>query len=314
MSKKIVGIVAPTPDTGTALAYIRKAEDMGVPAAWLTSGGNAGDSVTLLAIAASQTERILLGTSIMQTWSRHPVTAARQAQTIADIAPGRFRLGVGPSHQNSMIQTFGADFRAPLTHLREYVQVLKGLLQEGKIDLDGDRFVAHSSLPEPVDVPVIASALRPRSFELCGEIADGAITWVCPLSYVRDTALPAMRKAAENAGRPTPQLIVHAPVCVHEDRDAARSAVRQQMGYFPQSTFYARMFAEAGFANSETSGWTDEMLDSVFISGDEAAVAQQLEEVLAWGASEVLASLVTVGDAEASRTRTMKLIAEVSAS
>ena len=93
MSSNIVGVAVQAPDARTALDNIREAEELGVPAAWLTSGGNIGDSLSLLAVAADQTEQIKLGTSIMQTWSRHPVTAARQAYTIDSLAPGRFRLG-----------------------------------------------------------------------------------------------------------------------------------------------------------------------------------------------------------------------------
>lgn len=311
MADKIVGIAVPAPDAQSVLDVITEAENEGVQAAWLTSGGDAGDGLTLLAVAASMTERILVGTSIMQTWSRHPVTAARQAQTIDAIAPRRLRLGVGPGHLQAMQQTFGAGFQAPLSHLTEYVQVLMGLLHEGEIDFQGKHFVANASLPSPADVAVMASALRPRSFEMCGAEADGAISWVCPHPYVRDVALPAMQAGAERAGRATPSLVVHAPVCVNDDIAAARQGVREQLGYFPSTPFYARMFAEAGFQGSAESGWTDEMLDSVLIAGDEATVAAKINEMFDWGADEVLASIITVGDAAESRLRTMRLLASV---
>lgn len=314
MADKIIGVAIPTPDPQSVLASIRRAEELGVKAAWMTSGGDVGDALTLYAAAAAQTDSILLGTSIMRTWTRHPIVAARQVQTIAGIAPGRVRLGIGPSHQGSMTQTFGVDFREPLGHLREYIQILSGLSREGKVDFDGRHYSAHFEMSAPTNVPVMASALRPASFEACGELADGAISWVCPLSYVRDVALPALKAGAERAGRPTPPLIVHAPVCVNEDLEAARNAVREQLGYFPRTPFYARMFERAGFPESDDTGWTDDMLDSVLIAGNEEHVAERLNEIFAWGGSEVLASIVTVGDAEASRERTLKLIAQVSAS
>ena len=314
MAGKIIGVAIPTPDPQTVLAEIRRAEELGVKAAWMTSGGDVGDALTVYAAAAVQTDSILLGTSIMRTWTRHPIVAARQAQTIAGIAPGRLRLGIGPSHQGSMTQTFGVDFQEPLGHLKEYIQILSGLSHEGKIDFDGRHYSAHFAMSAPTNVPVMASALRSASFEACGELADGAISWVCPLSYVRDVGLPALKAGAAKANRPVPPLVVHAPVCVNEDLDAARNAVREQMGYFPRTPFYARMFEQAGFPESDDTGWTDEMLDSVLIAGTEEQVAEGLNEIFAWGGSEVLASIVTVGDAKASRERTMKLIAEVSAS
>ena len=311
MPGRTVGIVISAPDTVTALAEIRQAEEMGIPAVWLTSGGGGGDALTLLAAAATQTERILLGTSIVRSWSRHPVTMAEQAQVIGALAPGRFRLGVGPSHKESTVRTFGVDFRAPLGHLKEYLRIVKGLTQKGTIDFDGRFYTAHATNSSPIDVPVMASALRPGAFELCGAEADGAISWVCPHVYLRDVALPALRAGAEKVGRRPPPLIVHAPVCVNEDAVAAHNAVRESLGYFPASTFYAKMFATAGFPVSADGGWTDEMMDSVVIAGDELAVAKRLETLFRRGASEVVATIVTVGDSpDESRARTITALAQ----
>lgn len=315
MSDKVIGIAVSAPNASAGLDRIVRAEELGVRAAWLTSGGGGGDAPTLLAAAAAQTERILLGTSIMQIWSRQPVAVAQQVQVIASLAPKRFRLGVGLGHRHAMETTFGADFRHLLGHLTEYLRILKGLLQQGEIDFDGQYYRAHSRLLAPIDVPVMASALRSGAFELCGAEADGAISWVCPHQYLRDVAMPALRSGAERAGRSVPPLIVHAPVCVNEDIGAVRTGVREQLGYFPTTPFYARMFAAAGFPGSLESGWTDEMLDAVSISGDEAAVAERLEQLFSSGASEVLATVITVGDdREASAERTMRLLAQVSGS
>ena len=311
MSKNIVGIAIPAPDAQSVVNAVVEAESVGVSAVWLTSGGDAGDALTALAVAVAQTERIKVGTSIMQTWSRHPVTAARQAQTIDAIAPGRLRLGVGPGHLQAMQETFGAGFNAPLSHLTEYVRVLKGLLGEGTIDLKGDHIIANASLPAPTGVSVLASALRPRSFEMCGAEGIGAISWVCPHNYVRDTALPAMSASAASVGHDIAPLVVHAAVCVTEDVDAAKQGVKDQLGYFPHIPFYARMFAAAGFPNSEQSGWTDEMLDSLLLSGDESTVADRIRAIFDWGADEVLASVITIGNADESRLRTLRLLAEV---
>ncbi len=310
MGDNTVGIAIPAPDARSVIESVVEAERVGVKGAWLTSGGDAGDALTALAIAAAQTESIKLGTSIMQTWSRHPITAARQAQTIDAVAPGRLRLGVGPGHLQAMQETFGAGFEAPLGHLTEYVKVLKGLLETGEIDFQGEQIVAKATLPAPTQVAVMASALRPRSFEMCGAEGIGAISWVCPHPYVRDTALPAMRAAAEGAGGDMPPLVVHAAACVTDDVAAARQGVREQLGYFPHIPFYARMFAESGFPGSEESGWTDEMIDSVLIAGDEETVALRIREIHEWGADEVLASVITVGDEDESRLRTLSLLAE----
>ena len=194
MSIGTIGVEVSGRNATEIIGQIQRLEDLGVKAAWATSGGDS-DPITLLAVAAVQTESILLGTSIVPTWPRHPITAAQQANVLAHSAPGRFRLGIGPSHYSEMYEPFRFNFRKPLTNLREYLRIVKPLIQKGSVDFDGEQYHAHvaaqTSFP---DMPVMASALRPRSFRLCGEEADGAISWVCPLQYLRDSALPAMRE------------------------------------------------------------------------------------------------------------------------
>ncbi len=308
----IFGVSVTASSACEAVEKIEHLEELGVGAAWLTSGGGGGEAIAILAAAAAKTDSIRLGTSIVQTWSRHPVTLAQQVQVIDSLAPGRFRLGVGPSHQASMESALGADFRAPIGHLREYLRILRALMHTGAVEFKGRWYSANTSLPTIVDVPIMASALRPGAFETCGELSDGAISWVCPHFYLKDTALPALNKGAESAGRPAPPLIAHAPVCVTEDLDAARDGVRARLGYFPSIPFYANMFAEAGFSGTPDSGWTDEMLDQVLIAGDEDAVADRINTVLEWGATEILATPIPCGDdPSATEERTLKLLAQI---
>ncbi len=308
----VFGVSVTASSAREAVEKIEHLEELGVGAAWLTSGGGGGEAIAILAAAAAKTETIKLGTSIVQTWSRHPVTLAQQVQVIDSLAPGRFRLGVGPSHQALMESALGADFRAPIGHLREYLHILRALMHTGAVEFEGRWYSANTSLPAIVDVPIMASALRPGAFETCGELSDGAISWVCPHFYLRDTALPALNKGAESAGRPAPPLIAHAPVCVTEDLDAARDGVRARLGYFPGIPFYANMFAEAGFSGTPDSGWTNEMLDQVLIAGDEDAVADRINTVLEWGATEILATPIPCGDdPSATEERTLKLLAQI---
>lgn len=310
--QRIIGVSVTAADAREAVDRIVHLEELGVGCAWLTSSGGGGEAVTVLAGAAAVTDEIRLGTSIVQTWSRHPVALAQQVQVLDSLAPRRFRLGVGPSHRAGMISSFGADFRAPIGHLREYIHILRALMHTGAVEFEGRWYSANASLSAPVDVPIMASALRPGAFETCGELADGAISWVCPHFYLRDTAVPAMRRGAEAAGRETPPLIAHAPVCVTEDLEAARNGVRARLGYFPSIPFYANMFAEAGFAGTPESGWTDEMLDEVLIAGDEATVADRIRTVFEWGADELLATPIPAGDdPAATEERTLKLLGEL---
>jgi F420-dependent oxidoreductase-like protein len=314
MAEKRIGVAAMGGDSRAVVARIQELESLGIAAAWLTSGGAGPDALTTFAAAAATTERILLGTSIIPTYPRHPIVAVQQTQVIAQLAPGRFRLGLGPSHKVSIEPMFGIEHHAPLTNLREYIQLVKTLLGEGRVDFDGKQYHGHAALPGAAapDVPVMASALRRRSFRLCGEVADGAISWVCPGQYLKDVGLPAMQEGAARADRPVPPLIAHVPVCVHENPDEVRDAARQQLSNYPRSPFYQEMFAASGHPEARDGVWSDGMLEDVVFSGSEEDVAGRLRELFEWGATEILAHPVTAGgDSQASMNRNLNLIAAV---
>ncbi len=295
-------------------ATIQRAEELGVDAVWMTTGGARLDSITVFAAAATSTQRIKFGTSIVPTFPRHPLVVAQQVQVVAQLAPGRFRLGLGPSHRPTM-RAMGIQMPNPLGHLREYLRIVKSLLQEGKVDFDGEHYQAHESIAEPVDVPVMASALQRGSFELCGAEADGAISWVCPLAYLRDTALPAMKKGADEAVRPVPPLIAHAPVCVHDNADEMRDAFREQFAMYPKLPFYRRMLISAGYPEAAETTWSDAMIDGLVLHGNEEQTARRIQQLLDIGASEVLLSPVLVGsDRGASLDRTLRLLGQVAQS
>ena len=312
MSDRLIGVAVNAAKTQDVHATIQQAEAHGVGGAWLTTGGARIDSLTVFASAAEKSSSIKFGTSIVPTFPRHPLVIAQQAQVVEQLAPGRIRVGVGPSHRPSMA-ALGIRMQSPLGHLREYLRVLKDLLQTGSVDFDGDHYQAHDSIAAPMDIPVMASALRQGSFELCGEAADGAISWVCPRAYLRDSALPAMQKGADTAGRSVPPLIAHAPVVVHDNYDEVRTAFREQFGNYPRLPFYRRMLVAAGYPEARDSTWSDAMIDGLVIWGDEAAFGQRLQEIFDCGATEVLASPILVGqDRDASLDRTLAALGKIS--
>ena len=88
-------------------------------------------------------------------------------------------------------------------------------------------------------------------------------------------------------------MIAHALVCVHENMEEVYAAVRDQLAGYPRLPFYAAMFEAAGFPGAAETGWTDQMLDSVVVCGDEGEVAKGIERIFELGASEVMASVIT---------------------
>ena len=313
MPPRLIGVAVRGNKTREVLTHIEQAEQLGLHAVWMTTGGARLDSITIFAAAALRTQHIKLGTSIVPTFPRHPLVMVQQAQVVAQLAPGRFRLGVDPSHRPT-IEAMGLPFASPLGHLREYLRILKALLQQGRVDMDGIYYKAHETIPEPLELPVMASALQRGSFELCGEAADGAISWICPGVYLRDVALPAMQVGAERAGRPVPPLIAHAPVCVHDNAAEVRTAVRAQIQN-PRLPFYRQMLIAAGFPEAADGTWSDAMIDAAVLWGHEDRVTERLHDLFAYGATEILASPVLAGsDHTASLDRTMRLLGRVAQS
>ena len=312
MDGKAIGLAIGGARIQDIQSSINQAENMGIDAVWMATGGARLDSITSFAATAGSTQSIKLGTSIVPIYPRHPLVMVQQVQVVAQAAPGRFRLGIGPSHRPTM-RNMGIQMPRPLGHLRDYLRILKALLQKGEVDYDGEYFQAHDRITDPLDVPVMASALRLGSFELCGAEADGAISWVCPGSYLRDAALPAMKKGAEHAGRETPPLIAHVPICVHDDPDEVRAAFREQFSVYPTLPFYRRMLIEAGYPEAASGTWSDAMIDGLVIHGDEAAVTAGVRNLVSDGAGEVLVSPILAGqDRAASLERTLRLLGELS--
>src|SRR5437764_4589390 len=139
--QRMIGVAIRGNRASEALAMIEQAEQLGIHAAWMTTSGARLDSITVFAAAAVRTQRIRLGTSIVPTFPRHPLVMVQQAQVVAQLAPGRFRLGVGPSHRPT-IEAMGLPFTSPLGHLREYLRILRALLQQGRADMDGTYYKA----------------------------------------------------------------------------------------------------------------------------------------------------------------------------
>jgi F420-dependent oxidoreductase-like protein len=297
MAKLNVGFHRNKPTTEATVAAIAESDQAGVSTAWLTAGGTGLDPLGVLVAAAARTARINLGTSIVPAYGRHPIVLATQALVLADLAPGRLRLGVGPSHRPAIEGVFGIPHVKPLAYMREYLAVLRELLWNGNSEFTGEFFTVHASLAAdrtPPQTPLLLSALREKAFQLAGEISDGAISWMCPVPYLVKTALPALQAGAASVNRAVPPLIAHVPVALHDEATAVHDAARTFLGRYAQLPFYQSMFADAGYPVTADQQLSDPLIDSLVVWGSEERIAQRLAEIQGEGMSELLIAHVPV--------------------
>lgn len=140
-------------------------------------------------------------------------------------------------------------------------------------------------------------------------MTDGAISWICPLRYLRDRALPALREGAASANRPTPPLVAHVFAAVHENQNEVREAARGRLAMYQRTPFYQMMFVEAGYVEAKET-LSDAMIDAVVAGGSETVVADRLRQYIDAGMDELIVSVLVVGsDRRASLERTLRLLA-----
>ncbi len=232
------------------VSLARQAEAAGFESAWVAETRLTRDAITPVAALALATERMRIGTGIVNVYTRGPVLLALTFATLDELAPGRIVMGLGAGSP-LVLAPQGVAFDRPLTRLREYCDVIPRLLAgeavsyRGQcIELDGARIedvLARDGgvVGRDAGIPLYLAATGPRAVEYAGEVADGVLLNVClPVGYVRERR-QRLAEAAERAGRDPSAVEVAMCVVVspHADaqcgRDAARRFVAVYLSLFP---------------------------------------------------------------------------------
>ena len=195
-------------DIKTASEVVQAADSMGVDCVWSAEAW-AQDAITTLAYLAAKTERIHLGTGIMQISARAPAMTAMTALSLNEISGGRFRLGLGVSGPQVVEGLHGAPYAKPLTRLRETVEICRMAFAGEKLQYNGDVHVLPRPGGEgkalrldvnPANIPIYLATLGPRALEYTGAAADGWLGTSFSPDHA-DAHFDYMRKGAEKAGR-----------------------------------------------------------------------------------------------------------------
>jgi len=285
------------------LANAADAEARGLATGWVPHIPWSLDALTALALVARETSTIELGTAVVPTFPRHPMSLAQDALSVQAVAGGRFTLGIGPSHPVVIESMYGLSYDKPAAHTAEYVEVLQACFAgTGQVDHDGDRFHVHAMLEVPgsSSVPILVAALAPRMLELTGRLADGTITYWADEAAIADHVVPRITAAAKDAGRPAPRIVAGIPVAVVDDVDDARRKAITLFGAYEQIPTYQRILGRGEAGNPV----------DVAVIGTEQQVRDRLRRFEDAGATDLCASALGLGDDRAaSRQRTLDVLA-----
>ena len=244
-----------------------EADRLGYDVAWAAEAYGS-DAPTVLSFIAARTERIDIGSAIMQIPARTPAMTAMTAGTLDLLSHGRFRLGLGVSGPQVSEGWHGVRFDKPLARTREYVDVVRMALARNTVSYDGD----HLRLPLPDGpgkalklmirpqrdpLPIYLAAVGPRNLELAGEVADGWLAIFFAPEHA-DVSMDPLRVGAERVGRGLEAIDVTAtvPVVVGSDLDACADQLRAHTALYVggmgsrKQNFYNALARRMGFEDA----------------------------------------------------------------
>src|SRR5882724_8123841 len=250
-----------------AVEFAVEAERLGLDVCWVAEAWGS-DAPSPLGYLAARTDRMLLGSGVIQLATRSPVTIAQTAMTLAQLSEGRFLLGLGASGPQVIEGLHGIPFAHPLTRMRETVAIVRQVFAGEKVQYQGSQF--HIPLPggdtRPMrlsasanpDIPIYLATISPKTLELTGEIADG---WL-GTSFVPEGAAAyfnPLDAGLAKAGRKRSDLDIcqGAEVAFAEDEDALRGMVasrKKELAFSlggmgsAQTNFYNGAYSRQGWA------------------------------------------------------------------
>ncbi len=258
-------------DLREGLDYVRYAEQKGFEAVWQAESRLVRDAIVPMAAYAAVTERIKVGSGVINNWTRNIGLLAATFLTLDDLAPNRIICGIG-AWWDPLARNVGIERRKPLVAMRETVIVLRRLLNMERVTFHGEFIhvneieldVVHGRR-EPRHVPIMIGATGDKMMELAGEIADGVVLNYCVPPEYNDKALELLEQGAKRAGRKLedldrPQLVV---CSVDHDHDRAIDTTRELLTqYLAQQPHIAKA------------------------SGVSEDVVRQIQSILGWPATK----------------------------
>ena len=313
-------------DPRGAVALAQEADRLGFHSAW-TSEAYGSDAVTPMAWIAATTERIAVGSAIMQMPARPPAATATTVATLDLLSGGRVLLGLGTSGPQVAEGWHGQAWGRPLARTREYVEIVRAILRrEAPLEHHGEHYDVPytgpraTGLGKPLklivhplraEVPIYLAAIGPRNVALAAEIADGWLPIFFSPDRFADVHGPSLEEGfARRGGRPEGwDLAPLVPIVVGDDVQACRDVLKPTLALYVGGmgargqNFYNRLTQRYGFADAAARvqdlylegrkgeaamAVPDALVDEIALVGDRARIADRLAAWRACGATTLV--------------------------
>ncbi|MDR0840821.1 MAG: LLM class flavin-dependent oxidoreductase [Christensenellaceae bacterium] len=300
-----IGVLGETAIKKT-VAYAALAERMGYGACWVAEDYFCGGAFTIATACAAATSNIDIGIGVLNPYTRHPALIAMEAAALHEYAGGRLLLGLGSSNAIWIEKQMGIPFGQILPSLEECTQILRGMFNGERINLDGQVFHTAGIVPKvPVHgkLPLIYGVKSEKLLRMAGRLADGVLLSVgTSAEYVR-WVKEQLAVGAQEAGRELGDdftIAAYLLFSIDEDRQRARERVKKKLAYYMGlhgdhpimrragiSAEKASLFRE-GFlqANPRVDLVTEDMLDKLTISGTPQECRARLQGLLDAGVTQ----------------------------
>ena len=288
------------------MRYAKYAEERGFEAVWQAESRLVRDAIVPMAAFVTVTDRIKVGSGVINNWTRNIGLLAATFLTLDDLAPGRIICGIG-AWWDPLARNVGIERRKPLLAMRETIEVMRRLLALERVTFHGEFHhvdgieldVVHGR-KEPRDVKIMIGATGPQMMEMTGEIADGAVLNYCVPPEYNDEALEQLERGAKKAGRTLddidrPQLVV---CSVHEDRaEAIRGAKMLLTQYLAQQPHIAK-----------ASGVDPAIVKQIQSILGWPATKEQIERAMHWVPDDLVLRITATGTPDEARAQVMEYV------
>jgi 5,10-methylenetetrahydromethanopterin reductase len=235
MTERVALYLQDAHDLRQGLEYVKYAEKRGFEAVYQAESRLVRDAIVPMAAYAAVTQKIKIGSGVINNWTRNIGLLAATFLTLDDLAPSRIICGIG-AWWDPLAKNVGIDRSKPLTAMKETITILRKLLNMERVTFHGEFIhvdgieldVVHGRR-EPRNVPIFIGATGDQMMEMTGEIADGVVLNYCVPPEYNHKALELLEKGAKKAGRKLtdldrPQLVV---CSVDKDHDKAIDTSRE---------------------------------------------------------------------------------------